>query len=215
MKRVIILLLLIVPTIVFAQADPEAIAVQVQAVYDSKQSMEIDFTQIMTSGVSGKSLQESGIVALKKPGLMRWEYNDPEFKLYISDGKRTYFYVPSDNEVMTMDIANANQEQTHILFLMGRGNILRDFQVSLNKTEMPIHKDSIMLELLPNEEQDYDYLVLEVNPRDFYVERLMSFDPLGNVTEFVFSNYREKRFEDAHFRFDIPENVEVIEMDKQ
>jgi outer membrane lipoprotein carrier protein len=215
MRRIVLLLLLISFSLVEAQVDPEAIARQVQAVYDSRSSMEIDFVQIMTSGTSGKSLEESGVVALKKPGLMRWEYQKPEDKFYISDGNNTYFYVPADKQVMTMNIDNADQEQTHILFLMGKGDLLRDFDVTIEERINPVHSDSIMLNLLPKAEQDYDYIVLEINPRDFFVERLLSFDPLGSVTEFVFSNFRERSFDDSYFEFSIPQGVEVVRMDEE
>lgn len=213
--RVLILCLITISTLAHAQeADPERIAERVQAVYDARSGLEIDFTQIMTSGTSGKSLSESGVVALKKPGRMRWEYKDPEYKLYISDGENIYFHVPADNQVMTMDIDNADEEQTHILFLMGRGDILRDFDVSIEKTAVPLHEDSVLLRLLPHAEQDYDYLVLEVNPRDFFVERLISYDPLGNITEFIFENFREKEFNDSYFDFEIPTGVEIVKMDE-
>jgi len=214
MNRIIILLLISFASLALAQEDPAAIAERVQQVYDEQTGLAIDFTQILTSGTSGKSLSESGIVDLKKPGFMRWEYQDPEFKLYIADGSNIYFYVPKDNQVMTMAMDTADQEQTHILFLMGRGDLKRDFQITYEEYEEPLHPDSIMLNLIPNSEQDYDYLVLEINPRDYFVERIMSFDPLGNITEFVFRNFREKSYEDSHFNFVIPKGVEVVAMDE-
>jgi hypothetical protein len=36
---------------------------------------------------------------LKKPGKMRWEYRSPREKLFVSDGRDAWFYVPGDRQV--------------------------------------------------------------------------------------------------------------------
>ena len=45
-------------------------------------------------------VEESGRVIVKKPGRMRWEYQSPEEKLFVTDGSRSYFYIPIENQVM-------------------------------------------------------------------------------------------------------------------
>ena len=47
----------------------------------------------------GREIVERGVVSIKRPGRMRWEYKDPEAKLFISDGRTFYFYVPADRQV--------------------------------------------------------------------------------------------------------------------
>ena len=53
-----------------------------------------DFVQIGDS--LNRKQQESGHLYLMRPRMMRWEYKNPEEKLFVSDGKTVYFYVPAD-----------------------------------------------------------------------------------------------------------------------
>ena len=61
------------------------------------------FTQGYRSGMLGREVTERGVVSIKRPGRMRWEYKDPEPKLFISDGKTFYFYVPADKQVIVSE----------------------------------------------------------------------------------------------------------------
>ena len=66
------------------------IATQVQARYDRIRDFSADFTQEADSGVLRKKLVERGIVQVKKPGKMRWDYKAPEKKIFVSDGLEIY-----------------------------------------------------------------------------------------------------------------------------
>ena len=190
--------------------DPTEIADRVQAVYDKEECISSEFVQIYISGTSGASVEESGKLSLKKPGKMRWEYQNPDAKYYISDGEIVYWYVPADGQVTTLDLDSADQEQAQILFLMGRGDLSRDFKVSFTEEFQKLHPESFLLKFVPEKEQSFDYLVMEINPKDYYVERLMSVDPLGNIMEYRFLNIRQDNIDDRYFTFEIPKGVEVI-----
>jgi chaperone LolA len=49
-----------------------------------------DFIQIFQDSLNRKQ-QESGHLYLMRPRMMRWEYKNPEDKLFVSDGKTVYF----------------------------------------------------------------------------------------------------------------------------
>jgi outer membrane lipoprotein carrier protein len=61
------------------------------------------FTQSYRSGLLGREVVERGVVSIKRPGRMRWEYKDPEPKLFVSDGLTFYFYVPADRQVVVSE----------------------------------------------------------------------------------------------------------------
>ena len=67
---------------------------------------------------------------VKKPGKMRWDYKEPEHKLFVSDGRRIYLHVPADNQVIISPVPDEDQATTAVLFLVGKGNLTRDFTVS-------------------------------------------------------------------------------------
>src|SRR5204863_5216476 len=57
-----------------------------------------DFVQIFQDPLNQKQ-QESGHLYLMRPRMMRWEYKKPEEKLFVSDSKNVYLYVPADRQV--------------------------------------------------------------------------------------------------------------------
>ena len=63
--------------------------------YNRLRTMKANFVQIYRTDERAPSREEAGILYLKKPGKMRWEYTRPEVKLFLSDGKKIFFYVPS------------------------------------------------------------------------------------------------------------------------
>src|SRR5690242_8177485 len=66
--------------------------------YGKMKGLAADFTQLYHDR-SGRQLREQGMLLLKKPGKMRWEYRQPEQKLFLTDGKKVYFYVPAERQV--------------------------------------------------------------------------------------------------------------------
>jgi outer membrane lipoprotein carrier protein len=191
---------------------PEEIAGKVQAVYDLENGLSAEFSQTYISGSTGASDLQSGVMTIKKPGMMRWDYRRPEVKQYISNGEKIYLYIPKEKQVQVFDIEEANQEQTHLLFLMGEGQLNRDFKITFSQEIEPRHPDSYMIRLVPLKEEFFDYLVFEVNPRDFFVERIISVDPLYNKMEISFANIKREKKADSFFQFEVPRGVEVIDM---
>ena len=86
-------------------------------------------------GVLKKKITERGHVLIKKPGKMRWEYSQPEKKLFVSDGVKVYSYVPADKQVTVGAVPKDDQAGAPILFLAGKGNLARDFKASV--AELP------------------------------------------------------------------------------
>ena len=142
---------------------------------------------------------------------MRWDYQTPEKKLYVSNGETVYWYLPEDRQATRMSLEEADQQQTQILFLTGRGDLLRDFEVSQEQVEEALYEESFFIRLVPKREEEFDYLVLEINPSDFFVERMIVFDTFGNSTDYRFINIRPAELSDSEFEFTVPRGVEVFE----
>jgi outer membrane lipoprotein carrier protein len=213
------------------QADPVEIAKRVQDKYEQAKTVQSDFRQIYRSASTGKVTEESGKLTIKSPAKMRWDYLDPEKKLYVSDGQTVYWYIPADRQATRMSLQDADRQQTQILFLMGEGDIVRDFDIrlaldDLNEREqlvlngypynrlkkgLPNYEGSFFLRLVPKREEDYEYLIMVVNPKDSYVERLVIFDSLGNSTDYLFTDISHPFVEDGYFFFEVPKGVEVFE----
>ena len=191
-----------------AQAPDELIS-QLQRKYESLQSFSADFEQMFQGG--GVELRESGVVKMKKPGKMYWEYQQPTPKLFIADGKKSYFYLPQDNQVIVSDL-DLDNASTPLLFLVGKGKIQEDFQVELEEAEKPLQDENLLVRLTPKQPQGgYSHLMLEIDPSTYLIYRLIVIEPIGNRNEYIMKNFRENiRISDRQFRFELPKDVEVL-----
>ncbi len=164
------------------------------------------FSQSYRSGMLGRQLTEHGTVEIKRPGLMRWEYTDPEKKLFVSDGRTFYFYVPAEKQVIV-----SQQDQQRSLaarLLSGRGDLGQEFTVSLDS---PQEEGLVRLELVPRQEDaDLQRAWVDLEPSG-RIRAIQLDDVQGNRTSFRFEAIRENTgLKDQRFRFEVPKGVEVI-----
>jgi outer membrane lipoprotein carrier protein len=164
------------------------------------------FTQSYRSGMLGREVVEHGVVSVKRPGRMRWEYKDPESKLFVSDGKTFYFYVPADRQVVVSD--QDEERSLAARLLSGRGRLLDEFEASL---EEPLEPGVFRLRLVPRHPgADVERAVLDVEPSGRLRSILLE-DLQGNRTRFRFEAVRENTgLRDSLFHFEVPAGVEVI-----
>jgi outer membrane lipoprotein carrier protein len=188
---------------------PDALAQSLQQRYQGIRDFSADFVHSYRGGVLRTQTTERGTVAVKKPGLMRWNYTSPEKKEFVSDGKKIYFYVPQDRQVQVTNAPAADQATTPALFLAGRGNIARDFTASYGD-KAPA--GTVALKLTPRKaEPDYDYLIVAVDPKTLQIRALTTRDRQGGDSTLTFSNLKENRgLSDNDFAFRIPRGVDVI-----
>ncbi len=120
-----------------SQAQPlppaQEVAAALQKKYDSIHDFTADFVHESEGGLLRKKQTERGVVQVKKPGKMRWDYKSPEPKVFVSDGRRIYLHVPADNQVIISQVPEQDQATTAVLFLVGKGNLTRDFTVTLRR----------------------------------------------------------------------------------
>jgi outer membrane lipoprotein carrier protein len=184
------------------------IAASLQKKYDSVKDFTADFEHTYEGGVLRKRVTEKGTVQIKKPGMMRWIYKEPQRKEFVSDGRRVYVYLPADKQVMVDRVPQEDEATSAVLFLAGKGNLTRDFAV----TQVPtVPTDAWGLKLMPKvKDRDYDWLELVVDRATFQI-RALSFEDKGGRSTFRFSNFKENTgLSDKIFVFKIPAGADVI-----
>jgi outer membrane lipoprotein carrier protein len=204
-------ILALVPAVAVAQPRPAAVdtARALQEKYDRVKDFTADFTHTYEGGVLKRKSVERGTVQIKKPGRMRWEYTAPEKKTFVSDGVKIYSYVPADKQVIVSDVPPSDEATTAVLFLAGKGNLVRDFDVTYADTAIP---GAVALRLNPRQKQrDYDWLIVVVDAASLQIRALTAADQQGGRSTFEFSNYRENTgIADNVFAFKIPRGADVI-----
>ena len=192
-------------------ASADALARDLQKRYDTIRDFTADFVHTYQGGVLRQQATERGRVMIKKPGKMRWQYVSPEAKLFVSDGRKLYSYIPQDKMVLVSTVPQDDRASTPALFLTGQGNLTRDFDVTLDKLdEAPA--EAVTLRLAPKRpEPEYAWLSLAVNPRTLTLLMLISVDAQGGRSAFTFTNLKENvRLSDSQFTFQIPRGVDVV-----
>lgn len=191
-------------------ASPAAqdIAAALQKKYDGVRDFTADFVHDSQGGLLRTKQTESGVVQVKKPGKMRWDYRKPEPKVFVSDGRRIYLYVPADNQVIISPVPDEDQATTAVLFLVGKGNLTRDFTVTFADGASP---GTYALRLEPRlPERDYDWLQIVVDRGTMQIRSLSAADSQGGRSTFQFSNFKENvGLSDKTFEFKIPRGADV------
>ena len=195
-----------------AEPSPAELAAALQRKYDGIRDFSADFVHTYRGGVLKKQLTEKGRLLIKKPGKMRWEYREPEEKLFVSDGLKLYSYIPQDKQVMVGTVPQENSATTPALFLSGKGNLTRDFTPSAGDLPASAPLGARALKLVPKTAQaEYDYLVLVVDPATLTLRGLVTADAQGGTSSIAFGNLKENvGLADREFEFKIPRGVDVV-----
>ncbi len=184
------------------------VAAALQKKYDGVRDFTAEFVHDSEGGLLRKKQSESGVVSVKKPGRMRWDYRKPEPKVFVSDGRRIYLHVPADNQVVISPVPPDDQATTAVLFLAGKGNLTRDFDVSYVEGGAA---DTYALRLNPKlPDRDYDWLQIVIDRRTLQLRSLSAADSQGGRSTFRFSNFKENAgLQDKAFEFRIPRGADV------
>jgi outer membrane lipoprotein carrier protein len=188
------------------------LAQALQRKYDAVTDFSADFVHIYQGGVLKQQLTERGTVLIKKPGKMRWDYTAPEKKQFVSDGVKIYLYVPADKQVIVSAVPPNAEATAPSLFLSGKGRLTSEFTPSLVDLPTGLPAGSLALKLVPkSKQQDYDWLVLALDPETLVIRGLVSEDAQGGTSTFVFTKLKQNvGLSDSEFVFKIPRGVDVV-----
>ena len=188
---------------------PDALARALQERYRKVTDFTADFVQTSRGGaLPTTSPRAEGTVAVKKPGRMRWIYKKPQRQEIVSNGVTLYWYFPDDKEVQKADVPRDDQATTSMLFLAGKGDIVRDFTASSAQSSVA---GAIGLKLTPRQtDSEFEYLVLSLDPATLQIRALTTRDSQGSDNTIEFRNLKENaRVSDSVFEFKPPPGVVV------
>ena len=191
--------------------DVHATARSVDERYNHLHSLQADFTEIYRG--AGMERTESGTLWLKKPGKMRWEYRSPRDKLFLSDGKDAWFYVPGARQVQRTAVKKLDDLRSPLAFLLGKTRLEKELQgLSLAPDIAPLAADDVVLRGVPKSLADrVSQVLLEITP-EHWISKILIEEVDGSVTEYRFTNQRENvTVPDQKFQFSVPDGVEVID----
>ncbi len=194
-----------------AQNDVHSIAERTDKHYNTLRTLQADFTEIYHG--AGISRSESGTLLLKRPGRMRWEYRQPREKLFLTDGRTAWFYVPGDRQARKTSIKNLDDLRSPLAYLLGKTKLEKEFKgLSLAPDIQALKPGNVVLRGVPQHmDSRISDVIMEIAP-DGSFQRLIAQELDGSTTEFRFENQRENApMSDARFKFSPPAGVETVE----
>jgi outer membrane lipoprotein carrier protein len=204
------LLLLVCSVSLAAQTDVHALASKVDQRYDHIRTLEAQFTE--TYKGAGMSRTESGTLLLKKPGRMRWDYDSPRPKLFLTDGNAAWFYVPGERQARRTPVKQLEDLRSPLRYLLGKTKLERELDgLSVAADVKPLNSGDVVLRGVPKGMRErVEQTLLEVTP-DGLISRIVVEELDGSVTEFRFLQQRENvEIADQQFHFAPPPGVEVV-----
>ena len=192
-------------------ADVKTLAAAVDAHYNHLRSLQAEFTEVYRG--SGMDRTESGTLWLKKPGKMRWEYRSPKEKLFVSNGKDAWFYVPDDRQARKTEAKKLEDIRSPLAFLLGKTKLEKELQgLSLTPDVTPLQPGNVVLRGVPQTLADrISEVMVEVTPAH-QIARIVIQEVDGAVTEYRFGEMKEDvEIGDARFQFKPPAGTETVE----
>jgi outer membrane lipoprotein carrier protein len=204
-KRILILSIVLAASGFAVAQDTEALLNRVDEHYNRLSSLRARYTEHYAG--MGLDRTESGTLLLKKPGRMRWSYDQPEGKLFVLDGKFAWFYNPGDAQVQRLPAKQLDDLRSPLRFLLGHTQLKKELvNLTITQDTNGIHVAGVPKGM----EQRIQRLTLDVTPPgEIQHMKLEEID--GAITEFTFTQVQENvQTREADFVFTPPQGVTVV-----
>ena len=200
------------PAVASQPEEAKAVLEGVQRFYQTTADFQATFRQTYVYKVYGRTQVSGGRVFFKKPGRMRWDYDKPVPKVFVSDGQTLWVYEPQESQVFRRSL-RSSQLPVALTFMSGKGRLEDEFTGKLLSST---DEKTFLLELTPKKSAgDYQSLRLKVDRATFAVQASTVVDPVGNTNTVEFSDFKtNKGLPDKGFEFAPPPGVRVIEDSK-
>ncbi len=190
----------------------EEVIAQVEKRYDVP-GFSADFHQVSTIKAMELSDEATGRMFVRKPEMMRWEYEKPERQVIITNADKLWIYRPQDNQVTVGKAPAFLAGGKGAGFLADIRVLRRKFDISLAAVD---DNRFHVLQLVPIEKTiDVEKILLYVARDSHQVQRVVTYNVYGDETRIDLLNSRFDQVPDrALFTFTVPKGADVVTMDE-
>jgi outer membrane lipoprotein carrier protein len=202
--KTLLLISLSCATCAFAQ-DSDALIRKVDDHYNHLSSLRARYTERYAG--MGMDRTESGTLLLKKPGRMRWTYDQPVGKVFVLDGKFAWSYTPGTDQAQRVPAKQLDDLRSPLRFLLGRTQLKKELD---NLTVTPEGSGFRISGVPKGMAQRVKLLTLGITAAGA-IESMRLEEVDGAVTEFAFSGVQENvPVKSGDFVFTPPVGVTVV-----
>ena len=150
-----------------------------------------------------------GRLLVKYPGKMRWEYEEPDPMLFVTDGETLWMYQPQERQV-TVGRADEVLGGSQGASFLSDVRLLREaFEIAIDPSGS---SDTARLKLTPREEAfDIASITMTIALATYDVIEVVTTNLYDDTTRIVFRDIAfQQTFADELFEFVIPEGADVL-----
>jgi outer membrane lipoprotein carrier protein len=189
----------------FSSRDLGQVLDRLQRHYHDTNSFTAKFNEEVATVGAPKHTRQ-GTVSFRKPGRMRWEFGDPEKQTIVSDGSTVYSYEPDLNQVVETPLKQALKSSSATSFLLGIGNINRDF-----KARFVTPQTTGQIDLILDAKTGGYKIEIGLDRKTYNLMTLTLIDQLGDKTKIDFSDIHDNvDLPDSIFAFKAPPGADIV-----
>jgi outer membrane lipoprotein carrier protein len=178
--------------------------------YNHAQSLKLDFSESYLAS-RRPTQSESGVLYLRKPGRMRWEYTSPAGKIFLADGKDTWLYTPDDHRAEKASLKLSEDDRAPLAFLLGKLDFHKDFQSFESRNE---RGNSWIVALPKSQNLPYKEVAFLATP-DGQLHKIRVTNQDQSKLEYTFTNEElNAPVAPGLFVFHPPAGVDIVEAPK-
>lgn len=189
---------------------------KLQGRYEQTKDLQADFQQTTRIEGFATPLTSSGRMLIKKPGLLRWDYRDPTVEEIYVNRNDVMMYVPEHNQVLVGKLTQMAASQAPLQLLQGVAKIDEEFEIEPTRGGERGESGLPLITLTPKSTEpdasrSVSKLVIEVQPKTYFIKTVTIHEISGNISTFTFSNLKPNTgLKSDLFVFKAPAGVEVI-----
>lgn len=192
----------------------EELTAKTQERYEKTRDLKARFVQEVTIKAMNKTDREEGVLYVKNPRRMLWNYTKPKAKKLIINPKTAWLYIPDDRVVYMQEAENVYKSKLAVKFLSGIGKLGEDFHIGYSQPEAIDGNGNFLLTLVPKvSDMGIDKLHMSIDRDNFQVIQCSFTDLYGNKTRIRLMDIRiNNNLSDKLFQFKPPAGVEIFNM---
>jgi outer membrane lipoprotein carrier protein len=166
------------------------------------------FTHTLTARVLNQQEVEAGDLFLERGGRMRWEYSVPKGKLAVADGRDSYLYLPTEDQVFIQPMDKGGDLPLALRLLTGQ--VALSDEVTCLSALASSGQVVVRLQL-KKPQPEIQHLEATVDLAKAEVSEVRYQDALGNENVLALTDIKKvKALPGNLFEFKIPPGAKVI-----
>ncbi|BDA78412.1 membrane protein [Leptospira kobayashii] len=199
---------------------PSEVVKKIKKKFSEINSYSADFQIKSVENKKEKTMRGKSLY--KRPGKIRYNFNEPEGDEIVSDGKTLYIFIKRLGAVGKQDLSLDKKNSSGALFTTnsadGLSRLFRKYHYKFDAIEQPrivFEKDPTKYFVLELDQREkiggFEKMKLFVDSESYLIKRAIATDGRGKETTIAFSNINfEEEIQDGVFNFHMSGNAKIV-----